>query len=246
LLSHAFANQLNETLEKGNFYSADFIVTSNNSSYGVVVLKIKYKYVDGYYFSAEIKQESNKPSFEATFNPGEITANESKNYNSQYNLLSGINAWQGYIENELSVLPVARMHKENLRNLSDLEKRIKQQEDSAFTKEEVEELKERLGKLEEDFQKRIESKLEDDNDLRSELNSLRKEIQSLKDQSELLSKNNWLLSFCTRIHFWIKRYPKITAIAGFTAYGYLPEDIKEIIPKEVVDKLLLDKGNETE
>ncbi|MGE7673226.1 hypothetical protein ACQKMV_06515 [Lysinibacillus sp. NPDC094403] len=110
--------------------------------------------------------------------------------------------------------------------------------DKYFSKEEGEELQNKLSELEELLKDSIIERNDSNNKSEKEIFELHSEINALKEHLEVLNRKNWFLSFSTRLFNWFKRNPELTKrLAGFSR-EMLPQEAKDIVSQEALDQLL--------
>jgi hypothetical protein len=59
-------------------------------------------------------------------------------------------------------------------------------------------------------------------------------MELLKNQLASFTKGNWVKSFATKIFTWSNRNPKTVLALGGVALELLPADIKEHLPKDIL------------
>lgn len=148
------------------------------------------------------------------------------------------------IERELSSAPIVRVvtqYKSEVdQKLDEIGNAFKEYDNKYFTKEEIYEYKTRLDNLENEFTKRLEDEIKDNNKLKEEINKIQEEINFLKNQVETLTKSNWIKSFASRTFKWGKRNPKVVHLTSL-AKEMLPDNIKKSIPEGALDIIISEK-----
>ncbi|WP_193065414.1 hypothetical protein [Oceanobacillus oncorhynchi] len=125
--------------------------------------------------------------YESTTNPSENTFSTliPKNITSEIDLnsrftMGKIKGWVSNIETEMEITPENRKskeHEEKIRNIEDqLSELFQNQEDSTFSHDEINELKEKLNKLEEELKIKIEEDEEKQESTDKVISELKKEM----------------------------------------------------------------------
>lgn len=240
-LTKTFLKEVEFELNRGNFLSDDFIIkTENYPKY--IKLIIEYLYLPQYKFEGVIYKDEEK--FDANYNPGTVTLIFKKNNLVKNEFLSAIREWLENTYSEMTRAPIERKVKEHDEILKSWQEKIHsmgEEGEHFFTKEEGEELRDKLNELEELLKNEIIEKDKNDENTyaqKRDLNKLSSEINTLRQHLEVLNKKNWFLSFSVRLFTWIKRNPDMTRrVAGFSR-EMLPENVKDIVSQEALDQLL--------
>lgn len=234
-LTKTFLGEIENVLNREHFLSEDFIIeTEDYDSY--IDLNINYLYLPQYKFEGRIFKDEEK--FNAEFNPGTITLAVKKYGLEKRQFMNFIREWLKNTYSEMTKAPIERKVKEHDEILKSWQEKIHsmgEEGDRFFTKEEGEELRNKLNELEELLENGI---VEKDENLQQDLNKLHSEVDTLREHLKVLSKKNWFLSFSVRLFTWIKRNPDMTRrVAGFSR-ELLPEDVRDIVSQEALDQLL--------
>jgi len=237
-LTETFFKEIENELNSEHFLSDDFnIKTESYNNY--IKLNIIYSYLPQYVFEGFIYKDEEK--FDARFNPGTVAIVVKKDNLLRQEFLMAIREWLNNTYSEMTNSPIERKVKEHDEILKSWQEKIHSMGEGGehfFTKEEGEELRNKLNELEELLKNEIIEKDENKYEQKQDLDKLNSEINTLRQHLEVLNKKNWFLSFSVRLFTWIKRNPDMTRrVAGFSR-EMLPEDVKDIVSQEALDQLL--------
>lgn len=237
-LTKTFFKAIENELNSKHFLSDDFnIKTESYNSY--IKLIINYSYLPQYVFEGYIYKDEEK--FEVQFNPGAVTTAVKKDNLLRQEFLMAIREWLNNTYSEMTNSPIERKLKEHDEILKSWQEKIHsmgEEGEHFFTKEEGEELRNKLNELEELLKNEIVEKSGNDYAQKQDLDKLNSEINTLRQHIEVLNKKNWFLSFSVRFFNWIKRNPDVTRrVAGFSR-ELLPEEARDIVSQEALDQLL--------
>ncbi|MEH7504058.1 hypothetical protein V7152_18920 [Neobacillus drentensis] len=239
VLTISFTQQIEEALRNNHFLPEDFTITTKDYT-GYVRLTIVYNYMPEFTFYSNIFKEEEK--FTADFIPGRITKLAKKKDLDSYHFFESIQEWLENAYKEMNKIPIARKVREQEDLLKSFQEKIQSMDEAGerhFTKEEGQELCERLEKLEEYLRESINERTDNENKQIKEISALHSEIDTLKTQLEVLSRKNWFLSLSTRMYNWYKTNPLLARqLAGFTR-EMLPQEAKDVVSQEALDQLLL-------
>jgi hypothetical protein len=239
VLTISFKQEIEEALRNNHFLPEDFRMNTNDYA-GYVKLKIVYNYMPEYTFQCNIFKEEEK--FTVEFIPGKVTKLAKRNDLDSYQFFESIQEWLNNAYKEMNKIPLARKVKEQEDLLKSFQEKIQTMDEAGekhFTKEEGEELRDRLVKLEEYLRESIKERIENEYTQKKEFNALHSEIETLTTQLEVLSSKNWFLSLSTRMYNWYKTNPLLARqLAGFTR-EMLPQEAKDVVSQEALDQLLL-------
>ncbi|MEK4432005.1 hypothetical protein MHB54_22855 [Paenibacillus sp. FSL M7-0802] len=240
LNSHVLT-EIKNALDYSCFSNEDFILQNDNDH--IASLTIKYRFHTNFSFKLDIYSSS---SIKATFSPGSLLDIETIGIRDQEDIVSSIVDWLEAIEKDIGSSPILRKLKDKnsefQEKLNKLEENINQFNlDSLFTRNESQDISERLDQLEEVFKQKLEEEQKTQETLYQEINKFSKEIDILKKQLDFLTKENWLKSFFTKTFNWGKRNPKTVLAIGKMAYDLLPEEVKTHIPEQLLE---LEVGDE--
>lgn len=135
----------------------------------------------------------------AEYSPGCLYVKEKDQFlisTFQEKLKESILRWENSVKQELFNPLQQRFIFEQLEQFKEkLDNKLNEVDDSYFSKEEGEELKQRLEELKENF-------IKANKETEEELNKLRAEIDFLKTTVDTLSKKKWLRNAATKIWAW--------------------------------------------
>ncbi|KGA81439.1 hypothetical protein KQ41_21880 [Lysinibacillus fusiformis] len=234
-LTKTFLGEIENELNNEHFLPEDFnIGTEDYGNY--IEININYLYLPQYKFEGKIFKDEEK--FNAEFTPGTVTLAVNKYGLEKRQFMHFIRVWLKNTYSEMTKTPIERKVKEHDKILKSWQEKIDsmgEEGDSFFTKEEGEELRNKLNELEELLENGI---IQKDENIQQDLDKLHSEVNTLREHLQVLTKKNWLLSFSVRIYTWIKRNPDMTRrVAGFSR-ELLPENVKDIVSQEALDQLL--------
>lgn len=234
-LTKTFLKEIENELNGKHFLSDDFnIKTESYTNY--IKLIIRYSYLPQYTFEGFIY--TNEEKFDARFNPGTVAIVVKKDNLLRQEFLIAIREWLNNTYSEMTNSPLERKVKEHDEILKSWQEKIHsmgEEGEHFFTKEEGEELRNKLNELEELLENGI---IQKDENIQQDLDKLHSEVNTLREHLQVLTKKNWLLSFSVRLYTWIKRNPDMTRrVAGFSR-ELLPENVKDIVSQEALDQLL--------
>ncbi|MFF6014137.1 hypothetical protein [Lysinibacillus fusiformis] len=234
-LTKTFLKEIENELNGKHFLSDDFnIKTESYTNY--IKLIIRYSYLPQYMFEGFIY--TNEEKFDARFNPGTVAIVVKKDNLLRQEFLIAIREWLNNTYSEMTNSPLERKVKEHDEILKSWQEKIHsmgEEGEHFFTKEEGEELRNKLNELEELLENGI---IQKDENIQQDLDKLHSEVNTLREHLQVLTKKNWLLSFSVRLYTWIKRNPDMTRrVAGFSR-ELLPENVKDIVSQEALDQLL--------
>ena len=243
-LTSTFSQEIEGKLNTQYFLSEDFnIKTQNYSNY--VLLTITYIYIQEYEFTGYVYKDEEK--FSIKFSPGTITLTVVRNDLSKHLFMHSIGEWLNNIYTEMAKTPIARQVNDQAEMLKSFQEKIHSmgvEGEDYFTKEEGEELRQKLGELEELLKNSVIEKAENNSLKENELRKLKSEIEVLKNHLEVLNRKNWFLSFSARLFNWFRRNPELARkLAGFSR-EMLPQEAKDIVSQEALDQLLPPKSVE--
>ncbi|POZ57200.1 hypothetical protein LYSIN_01984 [Lysinibacillus sphaericus] len=237
-LTNAFLQEVEYELNGNYFFVEDFIIETRNYQ-SFIELNIVYIYLPQYKFEGEIYKDEAR--FKVEFNPGTVTTIVKRDQLSKYEFLSSIREWLKNTHTEMTKTPIARQvnnHEELLKLIQEKVNSMGENGERFFTKEEGEELRNKLNELEELYKKSVVEQYENKQTQEKELQKFNFELNTLRNHLEVLNRKNWFLSFSVRLFNWIKRNPDVTRrVAGFSR-ELLPEEAKNIVSQEALDQLL--------
>lgn len=138
--------------------------------------------------------------------PGELTYKEQIEFSDKDAIYDKVKSWLGCIWEEISsnsiVRALGQQQDEIRQQVDEMIKNVGDLEDTYFTNEEAEVLKERLDELSKKFQEQIENSVEDANKMKAEITSLQDDIQILKQTIQSYKKQGWIKSFTTKAFKW--------------------------------------------
>jgi hypothetical protein len=246
MIRNKFLSSITERLNDNSFSYNDFDIEINEVYSGLQInIKITYRYIEEYTFSFSL---SKTPDTELTIErtPGKVIMNEKITIKNQNSIPAEITVWVNAIKEEMSYMPFAREFEETKSKILEMEEKFNEVPEKYFTKEESELLKKRLETLEVEFEEKLRKELDDKFNLEYEVRSMKAEMEQLKIQVEILNKRNWIKSFGTKLHGWGTKYPVITAALATIGIGFLPEEVKDLIPhEELINVFLPEAANET-
>jgi len=211
-----------------------------------IVLLISYTYDVSYYFKTELTmmektkesyagvnliQKTKTPQISVEYTPGTILFTNEISKVKMEEYFTIITQWLSNLREELESAPLWRQVTSHQEKLEEIEKIIDQQAndnaDLFFSKEEGNQLKEKLNQLEKILQENLKETNTEEEELEEQQEKLHKEVEMLKVQVEYLNKKKWLLSLSTKFMNWISRNPHNSAQISSATRELLPIEIKD-------------------
>jgi hypothetical protein len=237
-------NDITNKLNTRPFSQNDFDIHFAKTSIGVNV-SIVYRYIDKFVFKFNLSKDPNT-KIKVDRSPGDLIENEILTLDHKGDITYELNKWITAVKEEMDIMPFAREFEETKSKILEMEEKFNEVPEKYFTKEESELLKQRLETLEVEFEEKLRKELDDKFNLEYEVRSMKAEMEQLKIQVEILNKRNWIKSFGTKLHGWGTKYPKTTAALATIGIGFLPEEVKDLIPhEELINVFLPEAANET-
>lgn len=220
----------------------DFIIEQGEGS-----LTIIYNYNTDYYIRfdftnkeeeyTEQEETSNNLSFSSTRktvkrkehllkgqrSPGKLVVKEDFEFYGTYSIYTNIKQWVENLWEDLSSNPVVRELNDQKKELDDFLKQFSINNipngDKYFSKQETEELKERLKKVEDQLAEELKQAVSDKTKLKSELNELKKELETLKQTIPNLTKKGWVKYAISKLYIWGSKKNNQNLIKATANYG---------------------------
>ncbi|MBL0387764.1 hypothetical protein JJB07_14075 [Tumebacillus sp. ITR2] len=220
------------------FIEEDFVIDQQVKD-GQICVNIHYKYDNSLYFNMVVSIDfSNKASAIAQVSPGIIIKTQSIAIKELSDAKYQLSNWLIRLEEEMKLMPLERKVFEHEDKIRKWEEVFEEVPDKYFTKQEAENLIERLEKLEKELHQKIENTVDPNLNIESELDKIHSDMSSLKEQIQILSRKNWMSSFLARALNWANRNPgTIRGIVEGTK-GLLPDEVSSKIPNEIVELLV--------
>ena len=191
-------NKIFNSLNYDVFRFEDFVINESNSSTSTT-MRIIY---NSFFYNIRFTQDAE--SCEIYYNPGFVLSEESDTITMKYierSIEDSIHDWLRRTKKEM-LNPVQEryinMEIQDFRK--ELDAKLNEIEDTFFTKEESEKLKERLDILE---QMISDEKLKNA-DMQSEVNKMRSEIEFLRNTVDKMERKKWIKNAFLKIWAWGK------------------------------------------
>lgn len=136
--------------------------------------------------------------------PGDLMVTESFFYAGTSEFLQGIVAWTQRLQQELEVTPLHRSISDQQSQIDALLASVGEIPNDYFTRDEADELKLRLDKLERDLATSAKESISDPTKLEKKLESIHADIQELKDRTHQLKKSGWFKAASVKLLDWSK------------------------------------------
>lgn len=205
----SFLNEINAVLSNGPFFElTDFKIEQSKHKDGDTLLNITYEPDSSFKVLSRIPLTRTKVDYSEEFVisanvfPGEINTNEYLTFNGKSKLLAGLAEWRNRVYEELMAIPVLRRSEEQRQQIEKILEDLGDLDESYFTKDEANTLKDRLDDLEARFAESIKMHLDDKTAQEQQLGSLHAEISDLKAKTDTRTKRGWARSFAKRFVEW--------------------------------------------
>jgi hypothetical protein len=230
-------NEIMRTLDDAPFSQNDFDLDTSSSYGGSVAVKLTYRYLDTFRFSFNLSKTANS-QIKVDRCPGAFIENENVTLNDKDEVLSEITDWIRAIKEEMYSSPIAKEFEKTKEKILEMEQKFSNIPDQYFTKEEGDLLKQRLDKVEVEFEEKLREEHETNSNLEREIREMKADMEQLKIQIQALTKQNWFKSFGTKLHGWGTKHPKTTALLVAAGIQFLPPEMKDVIPHEEIINIL--------
>lgn len=202
----SFVNEVNSAIAGTGFFDvADFDITTKVGERAGDTLQIQYKYDSQFYFVAQIPKStpsSSEYKISFTASPGQISVRESGTLHDKYDLTRSISDWLQREKEELFALPVYRELDQQKTQLRAMFERLKDVEDSYFSREEANILKSDLEKLREQIIEQIKADTANKEEQAQRIQDITNDVSALKASVDVLSKPNWVRAAAARFYRW--------------------------------------------
>lgn len=228
MLSKAFYNRFfDELSEKTNYRKEEFAITQNEEYYQISLI-----YKQQYFFKLE-RRYRDEALF--TYCPGEFLEVEDKTGKlSGDSFIDEVLCWLNRINQLYLSDAKLRVIDEKVENqkqqLNNIIKKIDEMPNSAFSKDESQDIMERLEKLENELKTNTTIMEDETSELKTELHKIQQEVEILKNTINSMSKKGWLKMFAIKIFNWTKKPENKELIsAGIDAAQHLLPEVKDMI-----------------
>ncbi|MFE4352451.1 hypothetical protein [Peribacillus butanolivorans] len=245
-INQQFKNRINDKLSTSGFSSEDFEVNVDNSSTEKIdttdniIIDIRYLYNDSHYFSSTfstaVTNKDMADMYSIMYSPGTYLTKESKVTHSIAEFFHIIGDWVQLLRLELKASPIGRQLAENEEKIQEIqdiiEEKFKEDTNVFFSKQEGNELKDKLDELEKLFKEKIGSIEKDESSLEKESEKLHEEVDMLKEQVDYLPKKKWATALAVKFLNWTSRNPAAAKQIGQAG-------LKLVLPQEVEESISL-------
>lgn len=201
MIRQSIKNIIYESLDYSIFRRDDFEITEDIND-GEYVLNIKK---DEFYFMIILYSDSDK--YIICCSPGQVTDRCEFEKDIKFfvaSITKDIREWLNRVKIELLEPVNVRYINASIESfIRDLDEKLQEVDDAYFTKEEGEQLAERLDKLEEMIKSR-EGVEKENEQLYSEINKIKTELEFLKATINNTTKRKWLKNMLLKINAWRK------------------------------------------
>lgn len=212
MLRPSIKKRVLETLAKPDGLEVDdFVLAESEIDEGTATgLTIRYRFADGYLLEARIphRKVNSGPNrtrmIDVEEQPGGVSQAESLQYNGFNRFLEGIAEWAGRVEEDITASPFTRMINRQAAEIEDLLAKVEQLPDEMFSRDEAEELRKRLGELEQQLSEHIARESEAGDDQEERLQGLKTDFELLKDSVDGLKKRGWAGTLVVRVSKWLR------------------------------------------
>jgi len=210
MLRQKFINTINETLSKNPKFSvSDFKIEQIKTSLRGIktILKIKYIYANNYYMNIKIPENKTDLYYEIICenSPGEIELIEKTIVEGTEGVVNHILNWLDLLWDELMAISINNDLEKLKKSLNKFIANLKNIPEDLFTKEEQENYKIELEKLEIEFQETYKEQILEEEKLNEKLQYLHEEFSSLKETLKVFNKKNWARLYSSRVYNWTSK-----------------------------------------
>ncbi|HLN96533.1 MAG TPA: hypothetical protein VK183_12940 [Flavobacterium sp.] len=242
--------EINKALDGHKYFSSsDFSV-----EYKGYTISIRYEYDSRFYFIINLPEQISTRKVETQqqsllsmrstlqsqevevylinvkMSPGQMVLSENVEFESS-KLRSNINSWLTTIWEELNSQPLSKRLDEQNDILNEIKSRVDQVSEEYFSREEGEEIKQKLKDLEAQIKAQIEQQVTEKKEQGEKIKELHQYIEVLTDTVYLLNKKNWFKSSMTKMYKWISNESnrKLLKDGAELLKPLLPESVKDIV-----------------
>lgn len=198
MIRNSVKNTIFQALNFDTFRFEDFSIKEEASTYGKICI---YNSIEETYF---FNMQFSGTECRISYSPGSIFTKEQgaiKLISFEQDIIEYIHDWLIRIKKDMLNPLEERFINQTIMDFKlRLEEKLKDVEDSTFTREECDELKVRLENLEEIISKEMSK----NDELQSEVEKMKDEIEFLKDTIDKTSKKNWLKTAMIKFFTWSK------------------------------------------
>ena len=235
LINQTFLSSINERLSTFGFSPEDFKIIQQHyedEKETDIFIRITYRHNDTHHFTAIMTDKLDL--FSISYSPGTFLTQGRINVKSVTEYLLRIHEWVETLRVELKASPLGRQISQNEEKIKEienlLEDKFKEDNNSYFSIEEGNELKNKLDELEKLFKEKIGDIKKDESSLIKEREQLHKEVEMLKEQVAYLSKKKWGTALAIKVMNWTSRNPEAAKQIGQAGLKMLlPQEIEESI-----------------
>lgn len=233
MIRNHLLQSIEKTISQHDYFSiTDFEIKTSEKSEVI----IEYRFDKTYYLHVIIPNSTSTLKgdygstdvyrIRAVVSPGEMAIKEELIFNGKDEYLKGILQWMGWLKNELLSIPFIRNIEEQNMLIKEMISKIKLEDDSYLTTEQIADFKFKLNELHEKYEESLKNQIKDKVELEQKLAELEKEFTVLKDTLSSLKKSSWLKSFGTKVIKWVADPKnKIALKAGANVVkAFLPEN----------------------
>lgn len=198
MIRSCIKNAIFDTLNYNIFRFEDFSISEKSSQYGEDTIQI---FMDEYYYLMEF--DENKCTI--SYSPGNVFMEESYSIEIgkfEYEITKSIQDWLRRVKKELLNPLQERFINQTIQDFkAKLDEKLNEIDDNFFTREECEELRNRLDVLEE----MISDEKNQNAELKSEVEKMKDEIEFLKNTVGKSTKKKWLKSAMIKMWTWSQK-----------------------------------------
>ncbi len=266
MLRAAQKNEIIKTINNSDIF--DFYDFELKEKDAHVMIKYLHSKKD-FYFSFHVPKEETYKTilntakkgfwFIGWMQPGRISSSENFSLEGFDRVYEQIELWLKELDVELVDLHIQKKLINTEEKIEEILGKINEMteelEDTFFTREEAENLMEKLDSMEKSIIDNLEKVITDKTELEKEIIHLKKEIEKLKNSTERISKKNWVKKCFYKMGEWTLNPEKRNFILGGIKFlggvskiigieGHLDKDIIELFPdsiQEVIPENLTDK-----
>lgn len=192
---------IRESIERSKCSVEEFSFDQSEKD-GTTTLTIAYRFDPRFFFRLSVSAKAGS-DYTYLAAPGSVAQRESGMV-STYHLNGTIQEWAGRVLEDLVAPPVMRQISEQGKAINDMLAQFDTLDDEYFTKDEAEEMRQKLDELEKSLLAQLESADLGQKELRRKADELHKEIEMLKSTVESLKKPGFAGRVVVRLSSFFK------------------------------------------
>jgi hypothetical protein len=143
-------------------------------------------------------------AIEVGMSPAELNDRESFRVEDKSGLLKTLRDWTGFLQEELETIPERRELAIQREQLEELFKTVSDMPEGYFSKEEAEAFARRLTDIENKMKHSLAETIQSQEELRQRLGKIQADFESLKKNLHIMTRKNWAKAAMVRVVEWMK------------------------------------------